>query len=61
MEPDLIIELDVAFKPLLCVTTRLVRVEIDRFILEAPPEAFHKNVIPPTASAIHTDLETIIF
>ena len=60
MRPDLIVELDVAFEPLLRVTNRLVRVEIDLFILEAPPEAFHKDVIPPTAAAIHTDLDALV-
>jgi hypothetical protein len=52
--------LDVAFEPLLRVTNRLLRVEIDLFILEAPPEAFHKHVIPPTTATIHTDLNALV-
>jgi len=58
MRADLIIELDVAFETLLRVMNRL---EIDLFILEVPPEAFHNDVIPPTAAAIHTDLDTMDF
>ena len=61
MQPDLIVELDVAFGLLLRVTNRLVHVEIDLFILEASPEAFHKDVIPQTAAAIHTDLNPPVF
>lgn len=61
MRPDLIIELDVAFEPLLRGTNRLARVAPDLFILEAPSEAFHKDVIPPTASAIHTNLDAMVF
>ncbi len=60
MRPDLIIELDVTVEPLLRVTNRLVRVEIDLLILEAPPEAFHIYVIPPTAAGIHTDLDALV-
>jgi len=60
MRPDLIIEVDVPVEPLLRVTNRLVRVGIDLLILEAPPEAFHKYVISPTAAAIHTDLDALV-
>jgi len=60
MRPDLIIELDVTCEPLLRVTNCLGRVEIDLLILEAPPEAFHKYGIPPTAAAIHTDLDALV-
>ena len=61
MRPELIIEVDVAVKPLLRVTNRLVRVEIDLLILEAPPEALHEHVIPPAAAPIHTDLDALVF
>lgn len=39
----------------------LAGVEIALPILEAPPEALHKHVIPPTAATIHTDLNTLVF
>jgi len=61
MRLDVIIELDVAFEPLLCVTNRLVHVERDLFIFEASPEVFDKDVIPPTAAANHTDLDAMVF
>ncbi len=60
MRPEVIIEVDVVFEPLLRVTNRLVRVEIDLLLLEASPETLHKDVIPPPAAAIHTDLDALV-
>ena len=61
MRPELVIELDVAFEPLLRVTNRLVRVKIDLLLLDTFPESLHKHVIPPAAVAVHADLNPLVF
>lgn len=30
-------------------------------VLHAPPQRFHKHVVPPAACAVHTDPDTMVF
>lgn len=61
MRPDLIYRSGVPIEPLLCVTNRFVRVEIDLLIREAPPEAFPKYMTPPAVGVVHDDLHAVRF
>jgi len=55
MRPALIIELNVAFVPLLRVMHRLVRVEIDLLMYKTPPQPFAEAIIPPLPVSIHAE------
>lgn len=54
-------EVAVPIEPLLCVTNRFVRVEIDLLIREAPSEAFPKYMTLPAAGVVHDDLHAVRF
>ena len=35
--------------------------EIGPFVVEAPPQPFHKHILPPPSRPIHTQLNPVIF
>ena len=55
MPPFFVVKFEVLRKTFSCICHRAISFEIDIFILHAFPKPFNKNVVHPTAFAIHTD------
>jgi hypothetical protein len=36
-------------------------VQVDLLVFDASPQPFHEHVIPPTAFAVHADLNPVVF
>jgi hypothetical protein len=53
-------DLDIFLDRRLGMSTRFVMLMMGQFVLQAAPEAFHRRVIAPTASAIHADGNAIL-
>lgn len=60
MRPELIIEGQVTYHPVLGVSDGLVRVQIDLFIFETPPQPLDEDIVPPPPCPIHTDLNPVV-
>jgi len=61
MRRELILEGQVARHSLLGIADGLVGTEIDSFIVEAPPQPFDEDIIPPQPHPIHSDLNSVVF
>ncbi len=60
MRPDRIVECHVACDPGLSIAGRVVGMEVDLFIFEAPPQPFHEHVVAPAPFPIHADLDAML-
>ena len=55
MPPPAVVKLEIDLEFLPSLTNRVVRFEIDFFILDAFPETLHENVVHPPPFSIHAD------
>ena len=46
--------------PLLGIADGFVGMEIDSFVFEAPPQPLDEDVVAPTPSSIHADLNPVV-
>ncbi len=60
MRPDLIVNGQIACHTRARSADGLIGVEIDLFIFKTPPQPFDKDVVPPAARPIHTDLNLVV-
>ena len=35
--------------------------QVNLLVFDAPPQSFHEYIVPPATSAVHTDLDAVIF
>ena len=61
MPPLLIIEHQLIVDTLLGLGDTIVGLKINLFVFQAAPKALNKNIIHPSALAVHTDFDAVIF
>src|SRR5690606_19256636 len=57
VRPLVIEKLEIATDSLASLDQRIVRIEIDLFVLQRAPQPFDEDVIDVTAAAVHADLD----
>ena len=55
----LVVELDVLSQGGSRFLDRVVRPEVDLFVLDRSPDSFHEDIVAPAALAVHADLDPI--
>ena len=61
MWPRLVVERQVPPQALMGGADAVIRLSIYLLVFHAPPQPFDKHVVPPTAGAVHTDLDGMVF
>ena len=59
MRTALVVEAEIVFQAIPCLSYRVVGMPVDCFVLDAFPESFDEDIIDPAALAIHADPDAV--